>query len=139
MPRQTLRILGLAATLAFTATAAMAQTGAPGGAAGSPGGQLRGEGFFVPSSGAGVGAGGVGSPINTNQAPAGLFGPGGFFANAKPVTSGAGTPAGVQLVDSPAAANGTSNASAPTGAGGVTTAARPNLGGVGPRRFLSPG
>lgn len=133
LSRSLAALILVAATL--PATGASAQTGAPGGSAGSPGGQLLGEGFFSPTAvGGGVGSGAVGSPINTNPGGAGigLFGPGGFFAEARPMTATSSTPGGAQLVDSPATGNGAANASASGGA----TAKTPRLGGVGPRRFF---
>ena len=140
--------LGLVFALAIAATGAAAQTSTSGSSGGTPasgpGGQLLSEGFFGASSG-GVGSGAVGSPINTNT-PAtgslGFFGPGALWSADKPaVGSPMGNTPGVELVS--AAANGSSNASAPAGGAGATTAtpSKPqvSLGGVGPRRFLTPG
>ena len=134
----------------MAATGAAAQTttsGSPGGTpASGPGGQLLSEGFFGASSG-GVGSGAVGSPINTNTPAAGslgFFGPGALWSADKPaIGSPTGNTPGVELVST--AANGSSNASAPAGgAGAAATTATPSkpqvsLGGVGPRRFLTPG
>ena len=136
MRRQTIALTAFAA-MAF-AGGASAQTsvpGSPGGNAGSPGGQILGEGFFGPTSaGGGVGSGAVGSPVNTNPNPSlGLFGPGGFFANAKPVDFGGGN-GGAYPVDF-GGGNGSANGA---GSGGAppTTTHRPSLAGVGPHRFF---
>jgi hypothetical protein len=119
-------LIGLSGLL-LLAGGASAQTGAPA----IPSSQTLAEGFFGPGAGlSGVGPDVARSPVNTGGAAIGLFGPGGFFADARPLTS-TSTPAGVQLVNAPATANGTANVSAPT-----TTKPKATLGGVGPRRFL---